>query len=147
MIQFQVKSFESLTANEVYAIIHLRSEVFVVEQQCIFQDLDHKDQKALHVLGYVNNEFAAYARLFAPSLYYEEAAIGRFVVKKSYRALKLGHQLMTFCIHHIETTFKTSTIKIGAQKYLTAFYNTHGFKEIGDDYWEDHILHVHMIRR
>jgi ElaA protein len=146
MLQFQVKSFNNLTNTQLYELLQLRTEVFIVEQNCVYQDTDNKDSKALHVLGYYENELVAYARLFAPTLYFEEASIGRVIVRKSHRALKLGHELMEFCIHEIENQFHVKTIKIGAQKYLVRFYNAHNFNEVGDEYLEDEILHVHMIR-
>jgi ElaA protein len=146
MLQFQVKSFENLNVNELYAILQLRNEVFIMEQNCLYQDTDFKDLKALHVLGYYQGELVAYARLFNRNDYFEEASIGRVIVRKSHRALKLGHQLMEFCIEQIEAQFNTKKIKIGAQKYLVIFYNSHGFKEMGEDYLEDDIVHIHMIR-
>lgn len=146
MLQFQVKSFESLNVKELYAILQLRTEVFIVEQNCVYQDTDFKDLKALHVLGYYQGELVAYARLFNCNDSFEEASIGRVIVRKSHRAFKFGHQLMEFCINEIENQFNTKKIKIGAQKYLVLFYNTHGFKEEGEEYMEDGIPHIHMLR-
>ncbi len=146
MINFIVKPFEELTNEELYQLLRLRNEVFVVEQNCPYQDLDNKDQFSLHVLGFYNNELVACTRLFAPGDCYQESSIGRVVVKANYRALKFGHALMQFSIEEVNRQYQTSNIKIGAQSYLVKFYNSHGFYQVGDPYLEDGIPHMYMIR-
>lgn len=146
MIHFKVKTFLELTTNELYELLRLRSNVFVVEQNCVFLDLDNKDQIALHIIGQKNNEIVAYTRLFKQGNCYEEASIGRVVVKKEERKYGYGHDLMQFSIKTIKEKFNTSTIKIGAQTYLKKFYESHGFQQIEKEYIEDGIPHIYMIR-
>jgi len=145
-IDFYIKSFEELTTSELYELLRLRSDIFVVEQECVFLDLDSKDKEAIHIVGVKNNEIIAYARLFKPGDYYKESSIGRVVVKKEERTYNFGHQLMDFSIKTIEDKFKTKTIKIGAQKYLKKFYESHGFYQIGEEYLEDGIIHIYMYK-
>jgi len=146
-MDFYVKSFEELTTLELYDFLQLRSDVFVVEQECVFLDLDSRDKDAIHIFAKKNNTIIAYTRLFKPGDYYKEASIGRVVVKKEERKYGYGHELMEFSIQMVETKFKTATIKIGAQKYLKTFYESHGFKQIGDEYLEDGIIHIYMIKK
>lgn len=141
-----VKSFEQLSLHELYDLLQLRSEVFVVEQDCVYQDIDGKDEKALHVLGYQDDELVAYTRLFPPGIYFKEAAIGRVVVKSSRRKNKYGHEILKASIHAIQDHFQSKTIKLSAQTYLTKFYESHGFHSFGEGYLEDGIPHIAMIR-
>lgn len=141
-----VKLFTELSIEDLYQILQLRSEVFVVEQDCVYQDIDGKDSKALHVIGYKNNSIVAYTRIFKPGDYFEEASIGRVVVRKSERKYKYGYLIMEKSIHAIETIFKKTTIKISAQEYLISFYTKLGFKKIGDLYLEDGIPHTAMVK-
>ena len=145
MLTISIKSFKDLTTAELYAILQLRSEVFVIEQDCVYQDLDGKDHKALHILGYRQNALIAYTRIFKPHDYFEEASIGRVVVKSNERKHKYGYDIMEASIHAIETYYKTTTIRISAQTYLKLFYNSLGFKEVGEEYLEDGIPHIHML--
>jgi ElaA protein len=141
-----VKSFSELTIHKLYDLLQLRSEVFVVEQDCVYQDVDRKDQKALHVLGYKNEKLVAYTRIFKPGDYFNEASIGRVVVAKNERQFKYGYDIMTASIKAIKTRYKTNIIKISAQVYLKKFYNNLEFKEIGEEYLEDDIPHIAMIK-
>ncbi len=145
-MDFVVKTFNELTTSELYAILQLRSEVFVVEQNCVYQDIDGKDDKALHVLGIKEGKIIAYTRLFKPNEYFIESSIGRVVVKESERKFRYGHQLIAFSIKTIENRFDTNTIKIGAQTYLKKFYESHGFVKVGEEYIEDGIPHIYMIK-
>ncbi|CAM1341229.1 GNAT family N-acetyltransferase [Tenacibaculum amylolyticum] len=145
-MEFLAKSFEELTTIELYDILQLRSEVFVVEQKCIYQDIDGKDQKALHILGIKEGALVAYTRLFKPNYYFEEASIGRVLVVASERKYGYGHDLIKFSIQTVHNTFSTKEIKIGAQTYLKKFYESHGFKQVGEEYIEDGIPHIYMIR-
>src|SRR5690606_11395286 len=122
-----------------YAILQLRSEVFVVEQNCVYQDMDYKDQNALHVMGLKNDQLVAYTRVFKPDDYFDHASIGRVIVRAGERHLKYGYDIMNASIKLIEVTFKETKIKISAQVYLKSFYNNLGFMEIGEDYLEDGI--------
>ena len=144
MIQFKIKPFLELSTNELYAILQLRSEVFVVEQNCVYQDIDGKDQKAIHVLGYSEGILVAYSRLFKPKDYFEYASIGRVIVKASHRDKKLGHELMRVSIDAITTLFQETKITISAQLYLQKFYESHGFVVVGESYLEDDIPHIEM---
>jgi len=145
-INFLVKSFNDLSTTELYKILRLRAEVFVVEQDCVYQDVDDKDQKALHIIGLKNGEIIAYTRIFDSGLYFEEASIGRVVVSASERKFGYGHDLMKASIKAINEHFKKNTIKISAQTYLKKFYESHGFKQTGQDYLEDGIPHIAMLR-
>ncbi len=145
MLDVQVKSFEALSTIELYKLLQLRSEVFVVEQDCVYQDLDGKDEKALHVLGYKNNQLVAYTRIFKPGDYFNEAAIGRVVVMKSERAHKYGYDIMKASLKAIKELFNEMSIKLSAQVYLKTFYNNLGFKEVGETYLEDGIPHIAML--
>lgn len=145
-MELQVKSFQELSTQELYDILQLRSEVFVVEQNCVYQDIDGKDQKALHVIGIKNHKIVAYTRLFKPGDYFENASIGRVVVAKDQRQYRYGYDIMKASILAIENRFKETFIKISAQAYLKSFYNNLGFKEIGDLYLEDDIPHIAMIK-
>jgi ElaA protein len=146
MIQFKIKPFPELSTNELYQMLQLRSEVFVVEQNCVYQDIDGKDQKAIHVLGYSEGILVAYSRLFKPKDYFEYASIGRVIVKASHRDKKLGHELMRVSIDAITTLFQETKITISAQLYLQKFYESHGFVVVGESYLEDDIPHIEMKR-
>jgi len=144
-MDIKVKTFSDLTTEELYEILSLRSEIFVVEQDCVYQDIDFKDQKALHVCGYLQNELAAYTRVFGPGDYFDESSIGRVLVKESKRGLKLGHIILKESINCIKDNFKTEKIVISAQTYLKSFYQSHGFEFTGKEYLEDGIPHIEMI--
>jgi len=146
MLHIIIKKFNELSTQELYAMLQLRSEVFVVEQDCVYQDIDGKDQKAMHVLGIKNGKIVAYTRIFKPGDYFEYASIGRVVVAKGERHHKYGYDIMNASIDVIEKEFKANVIKISAQAYLKGFYNTIGFKQIGEEYLEDNIPHIAMIK-
>lgn len=142
----EVKMFSELTTKELYTLLKLRSEVFVVEQDCVYQDLDGKDDRALHILGWEDGKLVAYARCFQSGDYFDEASIGRIAVRENYRKLGFGHQITKASIAAIKTNFKADKIKISAQTYLVIFYESHGFKTIGERYLEDGIPHIAMLR-
>lgn len=146
MLIIQVKTFEELTKQELYSLLQLRSEVFVVEQDCVYQDIDGKDQKALHVLGFKEDKLVAYTRIFKPGDYFKEPSIGRVVVVKNERAYKYGYDIVKASIKAITENYKASLIKISAQVYLKKFYTNLGFKAIGEPYLEDDIPHIAMIK-
>ena len=138
---WEVKEWAELSTSEVENIFSLRSEVFVVEQDCVYQDIDGKDQKAKHVLGKKENDIVAYARIFKPGDYFKEASFGRAVVKKTERGKGVGDELVKNCLENITE----EEIKISAQSYLKGFYGKHGFKAEGKEYLEDGIPHTAML--
>jgi len=143
-LEWKIKRFEQLTTLELYSLLQLRSECFVVEQNCVYQDIDDKDQKAFHLFGEENGQLIAYARLFKPNDYFEQASIGRVVVKQTHRDKKLGYNLMREAILEIEKQFCETKITISAQLYLKKFYESHGFIQTSEMYLEDDIPHVEM---
>ncbi|WP_233883205.1 GNAT family N-acetyltransferase [Tenacibaculum piscium] len=143
-MNFLIKKFTELTTSELYEILQLRSEVFVVEQNCVYQDIDGKDQKALHVLGIKQGKIIAYTRLFNSGEYFETPSIGRVLVKENQRKFGYGHHLIKASVHAIFDYYNENKITISAQKYLIKFYESHGFKKVGKEYLEDGIPHVKM---
>ena len=143
-MKFKIKLFSELNTTELYQILQLRAEVFVVEQDCVYQDIDFKDQKALHVFGFKNDKVVAYTRIFKPGDYFENASIGRVVVAEKERKFGYGHLIMKASISAIKNNFKVDEITISAQKYLKKFYETHQFKQVGEEYLEDGIPHIRM---
>jgi ElaA protein len=142
-----IKNFSELNIYELYDILQIRSEVFVVEQDCVYQDIDGKDQKALHIIGEKEGKIIAYTRCFAPGDYFENASIGRVVVEISQRKFKYGHDIMKASIEALKNKYQTNTIKLSAQVYLTNFYESHGFKQVGEGYLEDGIPHIAMLKK
>ena len=142
-MRLEVKAWDQLSRKEINDIFSLRSEVFVVEQECIYQDIDGKDEKADHVLLIINNELVGYARVFNENIYFKEASFGRAVVKKNYRGEGYGHLLVEKSLEHLKTN-KQSPIKISAQSHLKEFYSSHGFVAKGEEYMEDGIPHTAM---
>lgn len=139
------KKFEELTASELYAIMKLRSEVFVVEQNCVYLDADDKDADSYHFCGWLNNELlVAYTRLMPPGLSYADASIGRVVTAPAQRKEGYGKLLMQRSIDKCFGLFDTPSITIGAQQYLTKFYREMGFQQLGQPYLEDGIPHIKM---
>lgn len=143
---FKIKPFNELSITELYQILQLRSEVFVVEQNCVYQDIDGKDEKALHLVGAFGDKVVAYARLFESGYYFTNASIGRVVVSPDYRDRKWGHDLLIAAIKGISTYFSTDAVTISAQLYLKKFYESHGFVQSGGEYLEDNIPHIKMYR-
>ena len=145
MPKWKIKRFDGLSLRELYAILELRAEVFIVEQNCVYQDIDGKDPKAFHLLGEIDSKIVAYARLFKKGDYFEHASIGRVVVGEKFRDKKLGHELMRKAIAALANLGETA-IEISAQLYLQKFYESHGFSAIGPSYLEDGIPHIKMLR-
>jgi ElaA protein len=145
MIEWIYKAFDSLTPGELYKILRLRSEVFVVEQNCVFLDADNKDQQCYHLMGWQNDDLVAYVRLVPAGLSYKEAAIGRVVSSPAYRSKGIGKDLMQKAIETLYDIWGRQTIRIGAQLYLTSFYEKQGFIADGDIYMEDGIEHIEML--
>lgn len=141
-----LKKFEGLTPNELYAIMQLRNEVFVVEQNCVYQDADNKDPQCWHLMGWENDLLIAYTRLVPPGIAYEVPSIGRVVTSPKMRKTGLGRTLMEKSIETTGKLFGKTPIKIGAQLYLQKFYETLGFQQSGEMYMEDGIEHIEMIK-
>lgn len=141
------KRFDALTPHEMYDMLRLRSDVFVVEQNCVFLDLDNKDQKCHHLLLYNENTLVAYARLVPPGVSYPNImSIGRIVTSTEVRGTGVGKQLMELAISECYALFGNGPIKIGAQLYAEKFYNAFSFEQSSEVYDEDGIDHIEMIR-
>ena len=147
-LNWSVKKFEALTPYELYNIMWLRNEVFVVEQNCVYQDADYKDQKGWHLMGVdEEGQLMAYVRLLPVGVSYKkEPSIGRVVTNPEARGTGVGRELMNVAIKQCEELFGKLDIKIGAQYYLLKFYTSLGFKQTSDIYLEDEIEHIEMIR-
>lgn len=144
-ITWQYKYFDELTNKELYEILKLRNEVFVLEQACLYQDADEKDFHCFHLCGYDNNHcLKAYCRIVPPGISYPEASIGRVLTSINQRKSGTGKQLMLQAIAATLKQFNCNTIKISAQLYLKIFYQNLGFKSIGSSYLEDDIPHIEM---
>ncbi|WP_338406996.1 GNAT family N-acetyltransferase [uncultured Flavobacterium sp.] len=143
-LQWKTKSFEDLSPQELYDILKLRSNIFVVEQNCVFLDMDDKDNLSFHLFGTFDDKIVAYSRLLNSGISFDNASIGRVVVDANYRDRKLGHDLMRKSISGIKVCFGESKITIGAQLYLKKFYESHGFIQTGEMYLEDDIPHIEM---
>jgi ElaA protein len=144
-IKWVTKKFDELTPHELYTVLRLRTAVFVVEQQCIFQDMDDKDQFSYHLLGWQNDELAAYTRLVPPGTIYSEPSIGRVVTSPSARGKGAGRALMLASIRETVRLFGNQPVRIGAQLYLQKFYSELGFLQVSDTYIEDGIPHIEMV--
>ena len=145
MVKYTHHKFKELSAQQVYNILKLRSEVFVVEQNCIYQDLDDKDLKAVHVLVKEKEKLIGYSRILQKGLSYQKySSIGRVVVSKEKRKKSIGIKLMEFSIKTCKGLHPNEGIKISAQTYLKKFYNKQGFIQKGENYMEDGIPHCAM---
>lgn len=140
----RILSFQELSTREIYDILQLRSEVFVVEQDCVYQDIDGHDLEAFHLVFYKDEVLAAYSRILPANAYFDELSIGRVIVKSSFRGQKLGHQLMKESIDFALKEYSNQDIVISAQQYLIKFYESHAFKIAGEGYLEDGIPHIKM---
>lgn len=144
-IEWKVAAFEELSLEQFYVIAQLRADVFCIEQNCLYQDLDGRDQQASHISGYINGELVAYARTFTTGIAYNDAAsIGRVLIKESYRKKRLGKALMEKAINVLKQETDTRLINISAQAHLEGFYNVLGFVSCSDIYDEDGIPHIRM---
>jgi ElaA protein len=152
-IRWQWSAFADLTVAELYTILQLRQAVFVVEQSCPYLDADGRDDRAWHLLGWVDVDgsdepvLGAYARVFAPGITYPEASIGRVITNPSVRRAGLGKALMAEAIRRCAAVAPASDIRIGAQMYLERFYEGFGFRRTSEPYDEDGIMHIEMVRR
>ena len=146
IITWRFLPFSAMNTPELYELLQLRSEVFVLEQACAFQDLDGADTEAMHLLGMRNGRLVAYARCFAAGAKFAEASIGRVVTHASARGGGIGHVLMKEAIERLQAHWGPQPIRIGAQARLEKFYNQHGFVQNGEPYIEDRIPHIEMLR-
>ena len=145
-VTWNIKSFEELSTKEIYEILKVRQEVFVVEQTCYYLDADGSDEKALHLWAKKQGKIVAYCRIFSQNIKYLETSIGRVLTHPEFRNLNLGKILMKFALETIETRFKTTECRISAQDYLLNFYSSFGFADTGKKYLEDDIPHTEMVR-
>ena len=144
LMEFVVKDFNALSVKELFEIYKLRSEVFIVEQNCAYQDVDDKDLSSLHLMLYKEEELIGYCRILPPGISYKESSIGRVAVKESQRKLGAGKFLMKYSISKTLELFKDQDIVISAQSYLLKFYSDLGFSPEGKGYLEDNIPHIKM---
>jgi ElaA protein len=141
-----LKTYHQLTLDELYAILQLRAEVFIVEQNCPYLDLDNKDSKSYHLLGWEDNFLAAYTRILPAGLSFKEPSIGRVVTSPKARGKGAGRELMEKSIENLYHLFGKLNIRIGAQLYLKKFYASLGFEPVSPIYMEDGIEHVEMVK-
>ncbi len=144
-LKWKLNYFKELSTEELYTILQLRNEVFVVEQNCVYQDADNKDSISFHLSGWDGGNLVAYCRILPPGVSYTEASIGRVVSSPQYRNKGYGKQLMNEAIIHTLAQFECNTIKISAQLYLQKFYEQLGFVKLSDSYLEDNIPHIEML--
>ena len=145
-IDWKFAAFDALTLDQLYAVLQLRSEVFVVEQACVFQDMDGADTAAMHLLGTSGGRLVAYARCFAAGVKFKEASIGRLITRSELRGSGAGHVLVRRAIASVTQQWGPQAIRIGAQARLEIFYRQHGFETTGEPYIEDGIAHIEMLR-
>ena len=147
-IEWECKRFSELSTNELFDLVKLRIEIFVVEQQCPYSELDDKDrhQHTRHLMGFNNSQLVCCARLLAPGISYAEVSIGRLAVAKPHRRNGLGSALMHQCINHIYNIWPHSDIRMSAQQYLSEFYTHLGFNQTSEVYLEDNIPHIQMLK-
>lgn len=145
-IKWVKKKWSEVSLEELYSVLRLRSEVFVVEQDCVYQDIDNKDQIAIHLLGYINKELIAYSRLFNEGDYFKETSFGRAIIKKEKRGQGYGDELVKESLKTIKNYYGNKKVKISAQAHLKTFYSKHAFIAKGKEYLEDGIPHVSMER-
>ncbi|MBS1759032.1 MAG: GNAT family N-acetyltransferase [Bacteroidetes bacterium] len=141
-----LKKFEALSVDELYAILQLRNEVFAIEQNCVYPDMDNKDQAAYHLMCFSNNKLIAYSRIIPPGIAFKEASIGRVVTSPQTRRAGIGKLLMQKSIESIYNKLGKQSIRIGAQYYLIKFYTQLGFTTQGEIYLEDGIEHIEMVK-
>ncbi|SRR5579871_261302 len=139
------KKFDELTSHELYAILQLRNEVFVVEQNCVFQDADNKDQYCYHVMGWQENKLLAYSRILPPEISYSDSSIGRIVTSPNARGAGIGRELVQQSLRVLYNGFGRIPVRIGAQFHLKKFYESFGFIQTSDIYIEDNIPHIEML--
>ncbi len=144
-MELRIKSFDELTLHQLYKLLALRTDVFVVEQHCAYPEIDDYDPEARHIMGFQNDELIAYARVLPPNTVYEESSIGRVVVKKTFREKGYGREIFKVALAKVRSLFPAEPVKIQAQIYLEEFYAGFGFKTISEPYPDVGIMHVDML--
>lgn len=144
-LEWEIKKFDEWSVSEMYAALQLRVNVFVVEQNCPYPDLDDKDVNAYHVVGWDGETCVAVARLLAPGVSYSDCSIGRVATHFSYRGKGIGRELMLVALAKMQEIFPNQNIRISAQSYLLAFYKSLGFEVVSEEYLEDDIPHYEML--
>ncbi len=144
---WNLTTFDQLSARQLYQILELRTQVFVVEQDCVYQDMDNHDQQAWHLCGVRGNELVAYLRLLGPGIKYSEPAIGRVVIRDSERGTGMGYSLMEAGMQAASSLFPGQGVRLSAQSHLEKFYRSLGFQPVGDEYLEDNIPHIEMVSK
>lgn len=144
-MNWELKKFKELKVEEIYKILEIRNEVFIVEQKCAYQDCDGKDENAYHLYLQDNDKIIAYLRILKKGVSYDEISIGRVLVHKNYRGKGIAREMMLKAINFIELNLNEKEIKIQAQSYLVNFYKSLGFKETSNEYLEDNIPHIDML--
>ena len=145
-LRWEWKAFNELSAEEMYTVLCVRQEVFVLEQECLYLDADGKDRKSFHLMGFDGNELLAYARIVEPGVSYKEVSIGRILSSKKARGTGAGVELMNQALTRIEEIYGKVPVRISAQSYLEKFYKKFGFEPTGKEYLEDEIPHMEMLR-
>ena len=145
-LRWECKPFHELTADQMYTILCVRQEVFVLEQECLYLDADGKDRKSFHLMGFTGDELVAYARIVEPGVSYQEVSMGRILTTENARGTGAGIELMEVGIEEIENRYGNVPIRISAQTYLLKFYEKFGFRSTGKEYLEDEIPHTEMLR-
>lgn len=151
MIEWQWKKFDELSREDLYEIIQVRQEVFVIEQNCIYQDLDDLDKLAWHLIAWNANqsnsrEIVAYLRVVFPGYKYQEPSIGRILTVKKVRGTGLGKELLRIALLKIEAEYPNVSVRISAQAHLNKFYSQFGFEKVSEPYDEDGIVHIEMLK-
>ncbi|MGL4947029.1 MAG: GNAT family N-acetyltransferase, partial [Cetobacterium sp.] len=144
-MEILIKKFEELTTKELYEILKLRSEVFIVEQACVYNDVDGKDYDSTHIMMLENGVLAAYIRTIPAGISYDSSSFGRVLVREQFRGLNLGRKVVEAAIHYLFNVEGVEAITIGGQHHLEKFYHSFGFKTISEVYLDDNIPHIDMI--
>ncbi|MCR1975207.1 GNAT family N-acetyltransferase [Clostridium sporogenes] len=144
-MNFKIKKFNELTVEEIYEILKIRNEVFIVEQECPYEDCDGKDKNAYHLFYMEEGKVISYLRILEKGLSYDEISIGRVLVNKDYRGKGLARKSILQAIYFIRNDLKENSIRISAQHYLMDFYKSFGFEPVSEVYLEDNILHIEML--
>lgn len=144
-MKWRLKAFPDLTLDDLYTLLRCRSQVFVLEQECVYLDIDDKDQASYHLWGIIDGQLAAYARLLPAGVSYEQASIGRIMTTGTFRGYGIGKLLVAKAIEETNRLFGTGEIMIGAQHHLKHFYERFGFEQISEPYLEDGISHIKML--
>lgn len=144
-MNYHIKDFSQLTTKELYEILRLRSEIFVVEQNCAYQDIDSKDDASYHLYFEDHGAIVTYLRILPKGISYPETSIGRVLTKPAYRKQGLSKELVQRAIDYITEVLGEREIKISAQSYLQKFYKSVGFETTSDIYLEDGIAHIEMV--